>query len=91
MDPAGAGGRYFDLAFSKWLPVDRNAVAPDGRHYAFGSQTAQGQPQLHVVSVPSGNDSVYNLPSNMYDAIGGIYVIDFQPNKVYMACSWRAD
>jgi hypothetical protein len=84
IDPAGAGGRYFDMAFSKWLPVERDSVAPDGRHYAFGAQTADNKPLLHVVSVPSGSDRVYSLPSDMYDAIGGIYVIDFQPNTVYM-------
>lgn len=84
IDRAGAGGRYYDMAFSKWLPVERNSVAPDGLHYAFGTQTADNKPLLHVVSVSSGSDRVYNLPSDMYDAIGGIYVIDFQPNTVYM-------
>jgi hypothetical protein len=84
VDPAGSGGRYYDMAVSKWLPVERNSVAPDGRHYAYGAQTADNKPLLHVVSVPSGADRVYGLPSDMYDAIGGIYVIDFQPNTVYM-------
>lgn len=84
LDPAGSGGRYYDMAFSKWLPVERNAVAPDGRHYAFGSQTADGKPFLHVVSVPGGADRLYALPGDMYDVIGGIYVIDFQASTVFM-------
>jgi hypothetical protein len=33
--PVGTGGMYFDRAFSRWLPVPRSAVSPDGISYAY--------------------------------------------------------
>jgi hypothetical protein len=33
--PVGSGGLYFDRAFSRWLPVPRSAVSPDGISYAY--------------------------------------------------------
>jgi hypothetical protein len=33
--PVGTGGMYFDRAFSRWLPVPRSAVSPDGVSYAY--------------------------------------------------------
>jgi hypothetical protein len=35
VDPNGNQGMYFDRAFSRWLPVPRNAVAPDGADYVY--------------------------------------------------------
>jgi len=84
LDPKGKGGVYYDRAFSKWLPQPRNAVSPDGRRYAYGAQTASNQPILHVITVATGADRVYRLPSELYSAIGGTTVFDFANDRVYL-------
>ncbi len=41
VDPNGKSGRYYDRAYSRWLPVPRSAVSPDGVAYVYieiGSQ-----------------------------------------------------
>src|SRR5690348_18235186 len=31
---SASAGAYYDRAYTQWLPAPRNAVSPDGRHYA---------------------------------------------------------
>lgn len=58
---------YYDRAFSRWLPVRRNAVEPDGAHFAFTDRAAGNPPgtqadtTLHVVDVRSGLDVAYDV------------------------------
>jgi hypothetical protein len=69
-DPAGTGlqgrgGAYYDWAYSRWLPVPRQAVSPDGRHYAY-TEAASDQtkvPKIHVVDLATGTDRGFNTPS----------------------------
>ena len=64
----GFGGSYaYDFKFSKWLPVDRAMVSPDGAHYAFNSG-----PDLYLVDVAT--DKATLLGSGFigldYEAVG---------------------
>src|SRR5438445_5609412 len=34
---------YYDRAYSRWLPVSRNAVSPDGSHFAYRDRAIGGQ------------------------------------------------
>src|SRR5229473_4324406 len=36
-------GRYFDRAYSRWLPVSRIHVSPDGSHYAYADRAVAEQ------------------------------------------------
>lgn len=75
---------YYDRPYSVWLPVARNAVAPDGKHYAYTDRPA-GQPSshgtLHVVDVTTGVDRAFDAgdwltPFIVFDyAAEGIYLI----------------
>jgi hypothetical protein len=56
IDPVGKGGTYFDRAFSRWLPVGREAVSPDGVHYAYVDLGDPGVFFVHVVDVRTGSD-----------------------------------
>jgi hypothetical protein len=56
IDPVGKGGTYFDRAFSRWLPVGREAVSPDGAHYAYVDLGDPGVFFVHVVDVRTGSD-----------------------------------
>jgi (2Fe-2S) ferredoxin len=55
------GVRYYDRAFSRWLPVGRQAVSPDGTHYATVDAPDEdaGTFTVHIVDVPSGVDHAY--------------------------------
>ena len=78
---------YFDRAFWRWLPVSRNAVSPDGTHYAYTDRPAtyqQNPPSratLHVVTVKTGVDLAFDggywlAPYSVLDyAAEGIYLI----------------
>jgi len=79
---AESTGSYYDLAYSRWLPVSRAAVAPDGRHYATVELGDQGTFTVHVIDVATGkdaplheSDSTFNFPPDVLDyAAEGIYL-----------------
>jgi hypothetical protein len=77
IDPSGKDGGYFDRAFNRWVPVTREAVSPDGSHYAHVDTT--GPWQLRIVEVASGKTRVFPL-----DAIGLNYVFDYAGEGIYM-------
>lgn len=64
-DPtAPPNATYYDRAVSRWLPVARSEVAPDGRHYAYttgGISLTGGPPRLHVVDAATDADRVIDL------------------------------
>ena len=77
---------YFDRAYSRWLPVSRKDVSPDGTHYAF-TDRAVADPQnpptratIHVVDVKtevelSFDDGSWSRPYVILDyAAEGIYL-----------------
>ena len=78
---------YYDRAYSRWLPVSRNAVSPDGTHYAFTDRPAfdgKNPPTgatLHVVAVETGVELAFDggywlAPYIVLDyAAEGIYLI----------------
>jgi hypothetical protein len=77
---------YFDRAYSRWLPVSRPDVSPDGAHYAYtdravaGSQDPSARATLHVVAVKTGqelafDDGPWSSPYVILDyAAEGIYL-----------------
>lgn len=78
---------YFDLAFKRWLPVSRNAVSPDGTHYAYTDRAIVAQPDstaaratLHIVAVKTGVDVTFDGGdwSNPYA------VLDFAAEGIYL-------
>jgi hypothetical protein len=76
---APAGSRFYDRAFARWLPVDREAVSIDGTRYAYATGNAflGTDGSLHVVDLRSGNDRTI---SN-----GPIYkVLDFETEGIYV-------
>ena len=73
---------FYDRAFSKWLPVWRGEVSPDGRRYAY----TDGNPMLgdtrgkvHVVDVASGVDRV------LYTGAPVFWVVDFAAEGIYLS------
>jgi hypothetical protein len=81
IDPAGHNGRYFDRAYSRWVPVTGNAVSPDGAHYASidynGSDFV-----LHVITVGSGKDAPFHLSAQAFN--GQPDILDYSADGIYL-------
>jgi hypothetical protein len=84
IDPTGNGGFYFDRAFSTWLPVGRQAVSPDGTHYAFTAQGQQDQFAIHVVDVASGMDQTFPINASAAGIMPQNFVFDYAAEGIYL-------
>jgi hypothetical protein len=79
----------YDGAIGRWLPVSREAVAPDGLHYAYadydppgpndGKVTTGSTGRVHVVDAQTGNDRV------IYSGSPTWWIVDFAPAGIYLA------
>lgn len=81
------GVHYYDRAFSKWLPVGREAVSADGTHYAYVELTDPGSGAftIHIVDVATGADHAYReLASSSGLSAPGIGVFDYAPEGIYL-------
>jgi len=84
IDPAGNGGFFFDRAFSRWLPVGRQAVSPDGTHYAFTVLGQQDQFVIHIVDVASGMDQAFPITAGAAGITPQNIVFDYAPEGIYL-------
>jgi hypothetical protein len=96
--PSGSGGRYFDRAVSRWVPVSRQSVSPDGLQYSFTdgwNASPPVPPRVHVVDASTGQDiRVFSMPDAQPYA-----VVDFTGAGIYLIISfegiapgvWRMD
>jgi hypothetical protein len=73
---------FYDRALSKWVPVDRQSVSPDGTQYAYNDflvrQPYASGGKLHVVDVNTGADKVIYS-----DASSSLAVVDFSAEGIY--------
>jgi hypothetical protein len=86
-DPsAPAGGisywnSYYDRAVSAWVPVARQAVAPDGLHYAFATGDSPSPWTVHLVSAIGGSQrtiAITDVPGN-----GPPDILDYSSDAIY--------
>lgn len=80
---------YYDHVVSRWVPVGRNAVAPDGRHYAYmsgGMGLTPGPPRLHVVDAATGVEQVLPLALSDQQPYG---VEDYASDGIYIGSGWE--
>ena len=77
----------YDWALSKWLPVPRTWVSPDGLRYAYPEYATDGGPAsstMHIVDVVTGADRALRLPAPSAPisfANEGLYVGRVIPNS----------
>ena len=72
---------FYDRPFSKWLPVGRTSVSPDGKRYAYiegNAMSGDTKGKVHVVDVASGADKVLYSGSPIYG------VVDFSAEGIYL-------
>jgi hypothetical protein len=74
---------FYDRAFSKWLPVWRASVSPDGARYAYSEGNAYQNTggKLHVVNVATGVDRVIYGGGTVYG------VVDFSADGIYVTAA----
>jgi hypothetical protein len=84
-----AWGLYYDRAFSRWLPVPRQAVSADGKHYAYGERAAdQSQvAKMHVVDIATGADHVFATPSTAWFI--PYSVLDYAGEGIYLSVNYE--
>jgi hypothetical protein len=75
--------RSYDKAFERWLPVARDDISPDGKHYAYADVPAVDNSPVHVVDLPSGSNHAFNPGTPPTD--GSWIVIDYETEGVYLA------
>lgn len=89
-DPSSPPPGYYDVAVSRWLPVGRNAVAPDGLHFAYttGGAPSQspGPPRLHIVTAATGVERVIDLALPANQPYG---VEDYAAGGIYIGSGWE--
>ena len=84
-DPNGNNGMYFDRAYSRWVPVRREAVSPDGAHYATAEIGAQpGVFLIHIVDVATGSDNTIQLAATNDFGSAQPIVFDYEPEVIYL-------
>jgi hypothetical protein len=93
-----ATGYYYDRAVSRWLPVFRQQVSPDGLSYAYTegwSGSPPRAPRLHITAAATRKDiRVVKMPDAQ-----PYQVVDFTSTAVYLVIAfegtapgvWRVD
>ena len=86
---AGSWGLYYDRAFSRWLPVPRQNVSADGKHYAYGVPGADQTQvaKMHVVDVTTGVDRVFATPGTDWFVPFG--VLDYASEGIYLYTNYE--
>jgi hypothetical protein len=93
-DPQAKGladhwGLYYDRAFSRWLPVPREAVSPDGKHFSYGERGANQSemPRMHVVDVATGADHVFTASTGAWFV--PYEVLDYAAEGIYLFTAYE--
>jgi hypothetical protein len=75
--------KSYDKAYERWLPVPRDAISPDGQHYAYADPpAAPGQSPtggIHVVDLSTGVNHFFR------PAPADWVVLDYEAEGVYLA------
>lgn len=82
--PQAAGVHYYNRAFSRWLPVGREAVAPDGLRYTFVESGDPGVYLVHVVDAANGKDHVFSELASVTGLQAPPVVLDYSAEGIYM-------
>jgi hypothetical protein len=74
--------KSYDKSFERWVPVPRDNISPDGKHYAYADFPAVDSSPVHVVDLPSGNSHPFNPGTPPADSAW--LAIDYETEGVYL-------
>jgi hypothetical protein len=87
--PANESGYYYDRAVSRWVPVYREAISPDGRLYAYTEGGPFAVAHLHIVDASTGHDiRVVTMP-DAPPSLPPTYVADFTSTGIYVVPAYE--
>ena len=85
--PHGSGpfplSKSYDKAYERWVPVARDDISPDGKHYAYADLPPVDGSPVHVVDLPSGTNHAFNPGTPPTDS--SWVVIDYENEGAYLA------
>ncbi len=71
--PHGPSGfplsKSYDKAVERWVPVTRDQISPDGKHYAYADLPAVDASPIHIVDLPSG-------ATHAFTGLVGLWLLD---------------
>jgi hypothetical protein len=74
--------KSYDKAVERWLPVPRDQISPDGKHYAYADLPAVDSTPVHVVDLPSGATHAFNPGTPPTDS--SWIAVDYENEGVYL-------
>ena len=74
--------KSYDKAVERWLPVPRDQISPDGKHYAYADLPAVDGTPVHVVDLPSGASHAFNPGAPPTD--NSWVAVDYENEGVYL-------
>ena len=84
--PHGPSGfplsKSYDKAVERWVPVTRDQISPDGKHYAYADLPAVDGSPIHVVDLPSGATHAFNAGTPPTDS--SWLAVDYETEGVYL-------
>lgn len=84
--PHGPSGfplsKSYDKAVERWVPVTRDQISPDGKHYAFADLPAVDASPIHAVDLPSGTSHAFNPGPPPTDS--SWLAVDYETEGVYL-------
>ena len=84
--PHGPSGfplsKSYDKAVERWVPVTRDQISPDGKHYGYADLPAADASPIHVVDLPSGANHAFNAGTPPTDS--SWLAMDYETEGVYL-------
>jgi hypothetical protein len=74
--------KSYDKAVERWLPVARDQISPDGKHYAYADLPPLDTSPVHVVDLPSGTAHAFNPGTPPTD--NSWVVVDYETEGIYL-------
>lgn len=75
--------KSYDKAVERWVPVTRDQISPDGKHYAYADLPPVDSSPVHVVDLPSGTSHAFNPGPPPTDS--SWFAMDYETEGVYLA------
>jgi hypothetical protein len=74
--------KSYDKAVERWVPVTRDQISPDGKHYTYADLPAVDNSPVHVVDLPSGATHAFNPGTAPTDS--SWLAVDYETEGVYL-------
>jgi hypothetical protein len=74
--------KSYAKAVERWVPVTRDQISPDGKHYAYADLPAVTNSPVHVIDLPSGVNHAFSPGTPPPDS--SWLAVDYETEGVYL-------